>query len=258
VFDDLELFQTWDRDYYHPLARPLYDRLVQRMVWYLACPPGQTILDAGCGPGEHSIRVAREGYHVQALDISATVLEEARRRAQAAGVEDRITFLQGDLTRLNLSNESCQAIFSWGVIIHIRPIEKALDELVRVLRPKGRLALYVTNKAALDHWILRAGRRILGKTPVPSYLLPMGRGCWHETGADRLWVWHIHIPALIEYLEGRNMTLVARTGGQFTELQRRVNGALRSAMLWGNRAYNRLHLPARFCADNLLVFEKHA
>lgn len=256
VFQELELFQAWDRDYYHPAARPFYDRAIRRMLRRLACPPGSVILDAGCGPGEHAIRAAREGFRVAAIDLSETVLEEARRRAKAAKLEDRITFLQGDLTNLHCEDNSVAAIFCWGVLIHIPQIEQALGELVRVLQPGGRLALYVTNAAAWDHVALRVMRRVLGKQPSRSERLAMGRGTWHQTGADRLWVWHIDVAALTQHVERHGMHRVARIAGEFTETQRRLRGPLRRFLLWVNRAYSFLYLPARPCADNLLIFEK--
>lgn len=258
VFEDLGLFEGWDRDYYHPAAIPFYDRAIKRMLRELQCPPNAPILDAGCGPGEHSIRVAREGYHVCAIDVSETVLDEAHRRAAAAGVADRISFQQADLTHLDLDDQSFDAIFCWGVVIHIRSIKKALDELVRILKPNGRLALYVTNAAAWDHTVLKWGRLLLGKTPAPLVTLRMGRGRWHGTGPDRLWVWHINVPALTHYLERRGMTRVSRIAGEFTETQRRTRGLLRLSLLWLNRAYSYARLPAFPCADNLLIFQKHS
>lgn len=258
VFGDIGLFEHWDRDYYHPAALPFYDLAIRRMLSALACPAGGTILDAGCGPGEHSIRVAQAGHDVVALDLSEAALQEGRRRAKRAGVEERIRFQQGDLTRLDFADHSFPAVFCWGVLIHIPQIEQALEEMVRILQPGGRLALYVTNQAALDHFVLQAARRVLGKPPARYESGALGRGRWHVTGEDRLWVWHVNVPALTAHLSTRGMVRVARMPGELTETQRRVGGPLRRGLLWMNRAYSRLNLPAQPCADNLLVFEKRA
>jgi ubiquinone/menaquinone biosynthesis C-methylase UbiE len=256
VFEDPKLFQKWDQDYYEPAARPFYDRTVKRMLGQLRCPTSQPVLDAGCGPGEHSIRAAREGFRVVALDISETVIGEARSRAAAAGVEDRITFQQGNLTRLEFADASFSAIFCWGVLTHIREAETALQELVRILKPGGRLALYVTNAGACDHLLLKWARKLLGKPAVRYESLPMGRGIWHELGEDRLWVWHFDIEALSDFLKASGMRQVTRQAGQLTELHRRTSGKLRTGLVWLCRAYSYLPLPARPCADNLLIFEK--
>lgn len=256
VFEDARLFQAWETDYYHPRARPFYDRLVKRMIEQLGCSPGDAVLDAGCGPGDHSIRAVRAGCRVVALDISETVLEQARAKAAMAGAADRITFMRGDLTRLNVPDESFQAVFSWGVVIHIRDIEAALDELVRVLKPGGRLALYVTNAKAWDHGALQIARRLLGRKAADYERSAMGRGRWHQMSSGALWVWHLDIPAVTRYLEHRGMVRLARQAGAFTELQRRLSGPIRSVMLMFNNIYAALHLPAGPCADNLLIFQK--
>jgi SAM-dependent methyltransferase len=256
VFEDPKLYQKWDQDYYEPLARPFYDRTIRRMLHHLRCPEREPVLDAGCGLGDHSIRAVREGFRVCAVDISQTAIEEARRRAAVAKLDHRITFQQGDLTRLAFEDSSFHAVFCWGVLTHIREAEAALQELVRILKPGCRLALYVTNAGSCDQVILKWGRKLLGKPAAAYESLPMGRGIWHELGGDRLWVWHFDINALTAYLEASGMRPVARLAGQLTELHWRTRGKLRSSLLRLSRAYNCLPLPAHPCADNLLIFEK--
>ena len=58
--------------------------------------PGSRILDVGCGTGRHAVELARRGYQVTGIDISAGMLEVARRKAEAAGVE--VGFRQADAT----------------------------------------------------------------------------------------------------------------------------------------------------------------
>ncbi len=53
-------------------------------------PAGSRILDLGCGPGCDDEHLARRGYSVTAIDWSPAMVDEARRRVQAAGVEDRV------------------------------------------------------------------------------------------------------------------------------------------------------------------------
>lgn len=54
-------------------------------------------LDLGCGEGGDAIWLAREGWRVTAVDVSATALDRAAEEAAAAGVADRIDFRQHDL-----------------------------------------------------------------------------------------------------------------------------------------------------------------
>ena len=59
-------------------------------------PPG-TALDLGCGEGGDAIWLARQGWRVRAVDISATALQRVTARAIAAGVADRIECGRHDL-----------------------------------------------------------------------------------------------------------------------------------------------------------------
>jgi SAM-dependent methyltransferase len=60
-------------------------------------PPGSGILDIGCGTGRHAVELARRGYRVTGVDLSAGMLAEARRAAEAAGVQ--VELIHGDATQ---------------------------------------------------------------------------------------------------------------------------------------------------------------
>lgn len=60
-------------------------------------PPGRA-LDAGCGEGAETIWLATRGWQVTAVDIAATALDRARRRAETSGLTDGIDWIQADLT----------------------------------------------------------------------------------------------------------------------------------------------------------------
>jgi cyclopropane fatty-acyl-phospholipid synthase-like methyltransferase len=60
----------------------------------LNLPPGSAILDMGCGTGRHSVELARRGYRMTGVDLSAGMLAEAEKAAQAAGVT--VAWVQSD------------------------------------------------------------------------------------------------------------------------------------------------------------------
>ncbi len=62
--------------------------------------PGARILDLGCGTGRHSVELAKRGYSVTGVDISAGMLSEARKKAEAAGVT--VEFIEADATQIQL------------------------------------------------------------------------------------------------------------------------------------------------------------
>jgi SAM-dependent methyltransferase len=255
VFEDAATVKAWDENYYHPIAERYYDQAVANMLRLLGAGPGSEVLDAGCGPGVHSIRAARAGCTVMAIDISQTMLNEARERATIAGVASNISFQQADLTKLTLADASYSHVFSWGVIIHIHEADKALDELARVLKPGGRLGLYLTNSRALDHKLERLLRRVLRK-PAPDQSLPLGVGRWYQMHGHQLWVWQFDVDALTRAMQQRGLKPVARVVGEFSEIQRRLEGPIRTALLHLNTVIFRLGIGQRLAVANLLVFEK--
>ena len=61
-------------------------------------PADGCVLDAGCGRGVESVKMARRGLQVTALDISPGLLRHAYRRAEMAGLLNQINFVEADLT----------------------------------------------------------------------------------------------------------------------------------------------------------------
>ncbi len=63
----------------------------------LGLPPGSRILDVGCGTGRHAVELARRGYQITGVDISAGMLAEAEKAAREADVE--VELIHADATR---------------------------------------------------------------------------------------------------------------------------------------------------------------
>lgn len=100
-FENETIISQWNDDYYHTISLWLYDRAISDMLKFMEIAPGETILDAGCGPGAHSIRLAKANISVCAIDISKAMLRHAQKRAIESGVLDKIKFYQKDLTNLD-------------------------------------------------------------------------------------------------------------------------------------------------------------
>lgn len=106
----------------------------------LAAAPGERIVDIGCGSGQASLELARAvqpGGVVLGIDLSAPLLEAARRRA--AGL-DELSFVQGDAQIFPFAPASFDAAFSrFGVMFFADPVA-AFVNIRRALKPRGRLA----------------------------------------------------------------------------------------------------------------------
>jgi ubiquinone/menaquinone biosynthesis C-methylase UbiE len=209
VFENERTFKNWDDDYYHPIAESYYDETILDTLIMMEAARWANVLDAGCGPGVHAIRIARAGYRVTAIDVSKTMLREAQSRVSAAGIESSIKFHQEDLTKLSFADASFRHVFCWGVIIHIREVERALNELARITEPGGTLALCVSNYNAFDRKLETLIRSLIHR-PLKRELYPLGSGIWYEMNDGKLWVWQFKIPELKRQMESRGFHLIGR------------------------------------------------
>ena len=81
----------------------------------LDLPKGARILDAGCGTGLFSIRLAENGYAVTAVDIASQMVEKARQESIAKGTSDRIDF---EVNTIEEVKGSYDAVVCFDVLIH--------------------------------------------------------------------------------------------------------------------------------------------
>lgn len=105
--------------------------------------PGETVLDLGSGAGADVLISARRVGpigQVIGLDMTAEMLELARRNAAEAGVTN-VEFLQGYLEDIPLPNASVDVVLSNCVINLAADKHVVLLEAARVLRPGGRFAV---------------------------------------------------------------------------------------------------------------------
>jgi ubiquinone/menaquinone biosynthesis C-methylase UbiE len=104
---------------------------------------GGRALDLACGPGHYTLCLARYlGYEtVTGIDLSNRMIEAARQNGARAGVDGRVRFHQGDVTRLDgIPTASVDlASFTNGAhhLPELQAVTRVLREMDRVTKPKG-------------------------------------------------------------------------------------------------------------------------
>jgi SAM-dependent methyltransferase len=103
--------------------------------------PGSRVLDAGCGFGLETLRLARIALptgEVTGCDLSPDFLAEARHRAEDAHLN--VTFEQGHVESLPYPDFAFNAVWSERLLIYVPDLQKAVSEIHRVLAPGGKAA----------------------------------------------------------------------------------------------------------------------
>ncbi|MDQ1532325.1 MAG: hypothetical protein QOF28_86 [Actinomycetota bacterium] len=105
----------------------------ERELRLLGDVAGKRVLDLGCGAGQASIALARQGAHAIALDASAAQLARARRLAEAEEV--RVEWHRSDLADLAfLRADSIDLVFSSHALAEVEDLDRVLRQVHRVLR----------------------------------------------------------------------------------------------------------------------------
>ena len=132
---------------------------------------GSLVLDAGCGMGRYLRVVAEAGALAVGIDLSRAVEAARDLTREWPGV----SVAQGDLLRLPFGEGSFDHVYSLGVLDHTPDPRRAFLELARLLKPGGRIAIWVypRERPALER-IIHVHRGISTRLPL-GVLVPFSR-----------------------------------------------------------------------------------
>ena len=130
----------WDSGDYGDVARRLVAEIGEVAVERAGVGPGMDVLDVACGTGNATIPAAQAGAaRVVGLDLAPTLVDQARERAERAGVEAELVV--GDAEDLPFEDASFDRVVS-AIGIQFTPRHEATAaELLRVCRPGGLIVL---------------------------------------------------------------------------------------------------------------------
>lgn len=169
----------WEAGDFSEVAKHI-ETVAEQFVDRLNILPGMKVLDVACGSGNLAIVAAQKGADVSGIDIADNLIEAAKRRAAAAGLD--IEFEQGDAEAMPYADNSFDVVMTmFGAMFAPRP-EVTAAELIRVCRPGGVIAM--ANWTPDGH----AGRmfKLAGKYLPPPPMPPPVLWGVPETVAERL------------------------------------------------------------------------
>ena len=146
---------------------PTPQSVVTEIVKLAQVGTNDVVYDLGCGDGRIVIAAAKLGARGVCVDIDPERIRESRANAEAAGVADRILFLQQDLFDTDIRDATVVTLFLWPEVnLRLRP------KLWRELKPDTRIISYVHD---MGDWAPQETRNVEG-----------------TRGPRKLFLWTIH------------------------------------------------------------------
>ncbi|MDK6233837.1 class I SAM-dependent methyltransferase [Aerococcus sanguinicola] len=137
IFDDHA--KDYDRWYDKPMGK-FVDKVETDLAFsLLTVQPGMRVLDAGCGTGNYSIKLAKHGAEVVGIDVSRAMLGQAEANVQAENLE--VDFQLMDMEDLAFEDNSFDAVLSMTAIEFVEDLDALYREFRRVVKPGGQILL---------------------------------------------------------------------------------------------------------------------
>jgi ubiquinone/menaquinone biosynthesis C-methylase UbiE len=108
------------------------------------------ILEIGTGKGHFALALAKRGFSFISIDISEEEQEVAKLNMKYFGLEKQAAFRIENAQNLNFPDQSLDTIFSVNVFHHLGKPFAVLDEIVRLLRPAGKVVLSDFSEKGLE------------------------------------------------------------------------------------------------------------
>lgn len=137
TYDDDIIGKRYQSDY--PLRRWVHRSRTDCLLSHLR--PGEKILEVGCGDGWFAIAAAKQDRRLVATDLSGPNLKRARQAASAAGVAERIEFIQADAEDLPFAEGQFDLVIASHILEHLPDFHKGLAEIRRVTKRRVLIAL---------------------------------------------------------------------------------------------------------------------
>ncbi len=106
-----------------------------------ALPVSGKILEIGTGKGHFALALAKRGFSFASIDISRQEQEIAMLNLRYSGLEKQAVFKIENAERLSFPDRDFDVIFSINVFHHLENPAAVLDEIIRLLRPGGKVVL---------------------------------------------------------------------------------------------------------------------
>lgn len=254
TYQEASIHDSWEAVYRSSNQANYHELTLDRILEPLSPPAGSLFLDAGCGVGDQTLRLFRRGYRCVGVDISETILDQAKARAARDGIES-ITYTCAPLEQLPFPDGCFDYVHCRGVLMHIPDWQNALNELCRVTRPGGSIILLERNDRSLEHHFVMLARRMFPPRSVHRRTTS-GSEFWSTTSAGNPFlVRTARVASIEETLRSRGFKAPTRIPISLVDIAR-VPPAMRALAIKANRLSLRMPIPWVWCSGVALVAAK--
>lgn len=115
---------------------------------------GEKVLEIGVGMGTDLKQYSKNGAICYGIDLTEGSIEETKRHLEAYGLKANLQVM--DSENLEFADGTFDLVYSFGVLHHTPNTQKAINEIHRVLKPKGKVVIMLYSKS-WQHYIIRVG-----------------------------------------------------------------------------------------------------
>jgi 2-polyprenyl-3-methyl-5-hydroxy-6-metoxy-1,4-benzoquinol methylase len=166
--------QFWDALYEEQDAPPALDsspyaknQTETTFLDLLSDVDGLDVLEVGCGTGELSVFLAKQGAHVTATDFSSRAVERTRECVKENQVADTVVVRQIDALDLRELGQTYDLIVGKFVLHHIEPFEEFVGVVYDLLKAEGK-AVFMENSAR-NPILTFARDALVGRFGIPKH-----------------------------------------------------------------------------------------
>ena len=166
-----DVAEAYDDKRFSRGGRLIDDREKKAVLDAVGPAEDKKVLEIACGTGRFTAMLAEQGAEIVGLDISEAMLQQGRRRAQAAGVDDQLEYMRGDAGRLPFPDDHFDTVFAMRFFHLANSPERFLTEMRRVSREQVFFDTFNRYSArSLYTWTLPMGSRLYSGSEVQDML----------------------------------------------------------------------------------------
>lgn len=122
--------------------------LLERMQYHLQSGEGKQYLDVGCGTGNYTIALSKQGLSFTGIDPSEKMLANARQKSE------HVDWISGRVEGLPFENETFDGVLASLTTHHWSDLDQGFSEIYRVLKPGGKLVIFTSNPHQMQgYWL---------------------------------------------------------------------------------------------------------